>query len=270
MSIRSNSLRRLLAAVAVAATAAGLMPAPAAADDLPAPTVRRSSQRAVPSTPRATPRRSTPARSAVAQRTAVRPSPSRTVTSQGTRPYGTPYVRPARDRAISEPTAWSRGKRHSTYVPPAGASASRQAPRSTSVPATSVPTATPKSTAYTFRRAPAPISSPPRSTASRTSVPLSKPETRRTSPSYADLERTRPNHMVSRSRASTNSTSLRRQRYERRQQPTRRSLGRSATSGSGAGRSTSVPAAPGEQVQPVPSTIRQLPLKPRPGCCGDG
>ena len=302
MKNRSRVLLRLLATACAATAALLALPVPALAEDLPAPTVRRSTGRA-------------PARTVTPQRRSTRTT-SRVVHASGTPDYGTPYVRPAapapsqapqaaaptvrterRTRttdgtyrfrrapapvaspghvastrkagrattqrataatpkaarpanAPSEPVAWQRGKRHSTYVPPSGP-ARRSSPQ--------VPSRPKRTVLAQGRSTYVPPSRPARSS-------VSNPTVRRTSPSYADLARTQPQHVAARQahdRSRAEPTPVKRRSHERRNTSTRRTLGRN-------GRSTSVPAAVGEQVQPQPSTRRQLPLRPRPGCCADG
>ena len=111
-----------------------------------------------------------------------------------------------------------------------------------------------------------PISRPaPARTASRapaTNANLPSPQVRRSSPSYAELERSRAGSRLARPAYESTSTYVRptRRATSRRSTPARR-----ASSPRRPASSLTVPLAPGQQA-PQPPTRRQLDFRPPPGC----
>lgn len=124
----------------------------------------------------------------------------------------------------------------------------------------------------------------PSRVATQTNSGLRRPEVRRSSPSYAELERSRPSQVLSRVRADVPSRAGRRaatrnpaarstargtstRRTTSRRTPTRRTPTRFTASPRrpAASPSLSVPLAPGQAARPVP-TRRRLNLRPPPGC----
>jgi hypothetical protein len=265
------------AACVAAVLATGLCGQPAHANDLPPPQVR--------------------ARTSVGTSTPTR-GPTRVVPTRSTTPA------PPRPGFVSgkpsEPVTQRGARRHSTYVPPLGASARRPAPavqQPASVPQMAQAVPTPARTragrvpVTTFRvapaptprrvaalpRAPAPVSAPrqavrrttwsprpipvaPTSAPRRTSA-LPAPAVAKVSPSYADLERTRAHSVTARQRPQAGAA--RRRTLQRR--PATSTLKRRAVRSG----DLSVPMAPG-QCAPRQPVRRSLPLVPPPGCDGGG
>ena len=277
------------AACVAAIFATGLCGQTARAGDLPPPQVRA----------RTAVRTSTPVRARTPLRTPQARKPARSVGA-------TPRPQPAfLSGKPSEPVVQRNGPRHSTYVPPLGASARRPAPaqRTEAVPprARSAVPALARSgrvPVTTFRIAPAPTPRrvAPAPTPRRVVAPtprrvsalprISAPATRRTtwSPRPVPVAPATTNALpapavakVSPSYAELERT--RAQSVTARQRPQtnvarRRTLQRRPTTSTlkrraVRSRDLSVPMAPG-QCAPRPPVRRSLPLLPPPGCDGGG
>ncbi len=279
------------AACVAAVLAAGLCGQPARANDLPPPEVRA----------RAAVRTSTPTRAPARRATPTRIAPV-SAKSIGMRPV------PPRPGFVSgkpsEPVTQRGARRHSTYVPPLGASATRPAAavqQPTPVPRTAraapTPAPTPARTragrvpvttfrvapAPTPRRvvalppAPAPVSAPRRAVRKTTWSPRPIPVAptsapRRTSALPAPaVAKVSPSYAdLERTRAHSVTARQRpqagaaRRRTLQRRPATSTLKRRAVRSGD-----LSVPMAPG-QCAPRPPVRRSLPLVPPPGCDGGG
>ena len=287
------------AAIAVVSVAG--FTASARANDLPPPEVRPSAgRRSTAPAPRAV---STP-RTTVAAPAPRRYEPTRTIpttqmpTTQipvaqprlrvaGVPPTYVPPQQPTSARSASEPLAWQIRKRHSTYVPPAHtAPATSIASAASRVPVAGIPTlpsrAAPRTTVTPARStyvAPSPVaartpsrSSAPRATTWNRPAPapsgyLSRPQVRKSSPSYAELDRApRPTSVVSRPRSvETAASATPRRTLQRRPASGARRAPPATTA-----RAAAVPAIPGGSCQPEPTTRRVLPLVTPPGCSEHG